>query len=350
MATPSVSDRVKLAQKLLSFKLSVAQAATSEFFRIHPEWDARYGERGRRFCTDDCCFHIEFLAGAIEADAPQAFRDYVQWTARMLGARNIDAHSMEESLAQIEIHISPLLQPADRDVVAAFLASGRQACAQPEPVSAAQADDGPLALTQRAFLAAILSGQRRAALTVIEEALRNGALHVDIYVDVISEALHAIGSLWEQNKISVAQEHMATAIAQYVVAMIYPRIAPAAETRGSMVVTGVCGELHQIGPNLVADAMEANGWSVRFLGTNLPNTTILSTLDEVAPDVLCISTTLVANLPSAAELIRDIRTKLGERAPRIVLGGAAYRLTPRFAQDTGSAEVILDLRHALQTL
>jgi len=350
MTIVSISDRVKLAQKLLSLKQSVAQATTNEFFRIHPEWEARYGERGRRFCTEDCCFHIEFLAGAIEADAPRAFADYVQWTVRMLGARNMDAHSMEENLAQIENHISPLLQPADREVVAAFLAAGRQACAQPEPVSAAQAEHSPLGLTQRAFLAAILSGHRRAALTVVEEALRNGALHIDIYVDVISEALHAIGSLWEQNKISVAQEHMATAIAQYVVAMIYPRIASAGETRGSMVVTGVCGELHQIGPNLVADAMEANGWSVRFLGTNLPNTTILATIEDVVPKVLCISTTLVANLPSAAELIRDIRTKMEERAPRIVLGGAAYRFTPQFAQDIGAAEVILDLRQALQTV
>jgi methanogenic corrinoid protein MtbC1 len=187
-------------------------------------------------------------------------------------------------------------------------------------------------------------------LRVVEEALRGGHNHADIYVDVFSEALRTVGLLWEQNKISVAQEHMATAISQYAIAMIYPRLVPAAPCRGSMVVTGVSGEQHQIGANLVADAMEAQGWAVRFLGANLPHATILSTIEETAADVLCISTTLVANLPSTAELIRLVQEKLGQKTPRIVLGGAAFRFVPEFAMEKGSPEVICDLRQALATL
>jgi methanogenic corrinoid protein MtbC1 len=173
---------------------------------------------------------------------------------------------------------------------------------------------------------------------------------VDIYVDVFSAALHEVGYLWEQNKINVAQEHIATAITQYAIAMIYPRLVPPALSRGNMVVTGVCGEQHQVGANLVADAMEANGWAVRFLGTNLPHSTVVATLEEVSADVLCISTTLVANLPSAAELIRTVRSKLGLKAPRIVLGGAAFLRTPDFVKELGSAYVFADLRQALAAL
>ena len=36
-------------------------------------------------------------------------------------------------------------------------------------------------------------------------------------------------------------------------------------------------------------------------------------------------------------------------APKIVLGGAAYRLVPQFARDIGATEVIIDLREALAT-
>jgi hypothetical protein len=36
-------------------------------------------------------------------------------------------------------------------------------------------------------------------------------------------------------------------------------------------------------------------------------------------------------------------------APKIVLGGAAYRLAPQFARDIGATEVIIDLREALAT-
>jgi len=69
----TMSDRFQLARRLCSVKQNVARAITDEFFLEHPEWTVRYGERGRQFCTADACFHMDFLAGAIEADSPEAF-------------------------------------------------------------------------------------------------------------------------------------------------------------------------------------------------------------------------------------------------------------------------------------
>jgi methanogenic corrinoid protein MtbC1 len=142
---------------------------------------------------------------------------------------------------------------------------------------------------------------------------------------------------------------MATSITQYAIASVYPRMVPAVTHRGTAVVTGVAGELHQIGANLVADSMEANGWKVRFLGSNLPHSSVIDAVEENSADTLCISTTIVANLPNVAELARSVQGKLGERAPRIVLGGSAYRLAASFARDIGATE-ITDLRQAVATL
>jgi methanogenic corrinoid protein MtbC1 len=54
-------------------------------------------------------------------------------------------------------------------------------------------------------------------------------------------------------------------------------------------------ELHQVGANLVADAMEANGWTERSLGTNLLTSSILAAIEESSANVLCICTTIVAS-------------------------------------------------------
>jgi methanogenic corrinoid protein MtbC1 len=350
MMPESVSARFRIAQKLASVKQDVAQAIADESFLSHPEWLVRYGERGRQFCTADVCFHMEFLAGAIEAGSPEAFGDYARWTARMLGARGIAAHTLEENLAQLENHLSAVLLPEERDTVLTFLARGRQSCVEPEPVSSGLPSGDRLDLTRKVYLAAILSGQRQAALNIVDEALRDGHSHVDVYVNVFAQSLHRVGELWERNEIGVAQEHIATSITQYAIAAIYPRMAPAAVHRGNMVVTGVSGELHQIGANLVADSMEAEGWTVRFLGTNLPHSSILAAIEEISADVLCISTTILANLPSVAELIDGVRGKLRERAPKIVLGGSAYRLAGQFAQEVGATGAFTDLRRALAIL
>jgi methanogenic corrinoid protein MtbC1 len=345
MILESFSDRFGLARKIVSVKPKVAQAVSDEFFLNHPEWMDRYGERGRQFCTADACFHMEFLAGAIESGSPESFADYARWTARMLGARGIASHTLEENLAQLEKHLSMALLPEEQSAVSVFLKRGRESCPEPAPANAEQPANG-LDLTGHVFLTAILGGQRQTALNVAEEALRAGHSQVEIYVNVFAKSLHRVGELWEMNKISVAQEHMATSITQFVIAAIYPRMVSTGPHRGSMVVTGVAGELHQVGSNLIADTMEANGWAVRFLGTNLPPASVLAAVEESSADVLGISTTIVANLPAAAELVRTVRSKLNGRAPRIVLGGGAYRFVPQFAPEVGATEVY-DLREAL---
>lgn len=349
MTTESGSGSIGLAQKLVSIKQAVALAITDEFLLRHPDWAQRYGDRGRQFCTADACFHIEFLTGAVEAGSPAAFADYLRWTARMLGARGIGAHTLEENVGQLETHLTAILEPEEREALSVFLKRGREASTETEPPPSAETASDGLGLTRQVFLAAILNGQRQAALNIIDEALRAGHSHVDIYVDVFAEALHRLGHLWEMNKITVAQEHIATSITQYAIAAIYPRMAPPPVQRGSMVVTGVSGELHQIGANLVADTMEANGWMVRFLGTNLPLSSILAAIEESSAQVLCISTTILANLPSVAELIRTVRSQLSEKSPKIVLGGAAYRQAGNFARELGAVQA-LNLRDALPVL
>lgn len=343
-------DRSRLARKLAAARNSIAQSVSDQFFLNHPDWLVRYGERGRQFCTDDARFHVDFLCGAIEAGSSESFADYALWTTRMLGARGIAAHSLQENFTQIGSQLASVLAPDEHSEVSNFLDRAKDACLTGASAPERQPGDTALSLTRDVFLAAILNGQRQAALNIVEEALRAGHSPVDIYVDVIADALHRVGKLWELNKITVAQEHVATAVTQYAIANIYPKLIPDSPPRGQMVVTGVAGEMHQIGANLVADAMESKGWNVRFLGTNTPFPAILQAINESWADVLCISTTLVSNLPSAAQLIRSIRDDRKESAPRIILGGAAYRYSTQFVDELGAVVVALDLRAALSLL
>ena len=98
---------------------------------------------------------------------------------------------------------------------------------------------------------------------------------VDLYTEVLQGAMYRIGRLWEENQITVAREHMATAITQFVIAHLYPLIRLAPKPRGRIVLTGAEGEQHQVGANVVADVLEASGWDVRFLGTNTPVSGVL---------------------------------------------------------------------------
>jgi hypothetical protein len=82
--------RTKLADTLLADD-SLAARVTEAFFSRHPEWEARFGPRGRRRCTEDAKHHLSFLAGAVQAGSAGIFAEYAVWCGAMLAARGIDS-------------------------------------------------------------------------------------------------------------------------------------------------------------------------------------------------------------------------------------------------------------------
>jgi len=162
--------------------------------------------------------------------------------------------------------------------------------------------------------------------------------------------MHRVGDLWQANEISSAQERLATATTRAAISAAYVRFPRAAIERGTMVVTGVAGEPHQIGASLFADCMDAVGWDVRLVGINVPNTEIVETVHACSADVLAITTTLLSQVPVVVELVREVRVRMGDRAPKIILGGPAYGDLPNIVSKLGAIGAFTDLRAAVEAL
>jgi len=342
-------DDRDLARELRLWKGGLAAEANAEFFRRHPEWEVRHGERSRRRGEEDARQLLEFLAGAIDAGLASPFEDYARWTTRLLGARGIAAAAVAETF-EIMGEVLRARHPPERAVVTdRYTSLARAAClAGPldlESITAGEADRPRV--SRDLFVEAILAGQRRPALAIALSALQDGARLVDIYADVLQESLYEVGRRWEVGAISVADEHMATAIVQFVLAHLFGRIQPAAP-RGKALITGVAGELHQVGANIVADALEAEGWSVRFLGVNVPQDAILSAIDEHEPIVIGISATRLPSVSRVRELIEAIRARPGRPAPRILVGGGIFRQRPELASCVGADATAGDVRSAVE--
>jgi MerR family transcriptional regulator, light-induced transcriptional regulator len=236
------------------------------------------------------------------------------------------------------------LSDEQQDVVARFLSLPDLQRQTDEPMGQ---HDGPLALARRMFLQAALSGDRRAALTIVTEALRSGTPIEDVYIDVLQDGLYEVGRRWERNTITVAQEHMATAVTQFVMAHVFEWIERPEASRGRVVLTGVPGELHHVGALMVGDMLEARGWNVQFLGSNLPLPSVVAAVRDSRPDILGISVTMLFNIHHAAGLIAAIRAL--DQPPRVVVGGAAFRGTNQW-QATGADGYAPDLKSALALL
>ena len=336
-------DRAALGRTFRRYEQTVAEAVTDAFLVRHPDWVVRYGDRARQAGIEDARFHVQFLGAAIENDSRPAFRDYVQWTTGVLKARGIDSSFLWENLRQVQDGFAPYLTTDDGELITDFV---EFATSRASSHDAKAGTEGPLSLTRRLFVQAIVSGGRQAALTIALEALRAGVVVQDLYADVFQDALYDVGRFWETNAITVAQEHMATAVTQYVMAHVFGQIAPPRANRGVAIMTGVPGELHHVGALMIADMLEANGWRVQFLGSNLPIPAVLNAIAEAKPQMLGISVTMLFNVHHATRLIADAKRATG--LLRVIVGGAAFRFGPWRA--TGADAYASDVRTAVALL
>ena len=342
MSKSEYRDRVKIAAAIRSFRTAVAEEVTNEFLARHPDWQVRYGDRARRFGMEDAEHHQDFLAAAIECGEVEAFNEYGGWAANMLKARHIEPAFLAENLEQIGQALRGRLAAPDADTVDAFIRSGVERCLG----GGGKADAAPAGALDRLsgmYADAALRGSRQAALNLLLEAARQGHPVIDIYADVLQAAMYRIGRMWEENQITVAQEHMATAITQFAIAHLYTLIEPAEISRGKGIITGVQGEFHQVGANMVADVLEAEGWDIRFLGADVPMSGVLEAIEEHGADLLGISATILCNLSNVAQLIDAVRARRGSRI-RILVGGGAFRRAPSLYKELGADGCGGDLR------
>lgn len=339
--------RRALAERLRTRRHQIARAVTDDFLARHADWLDRYGDQARVRGQEDAEFHVDFLAGAVLADDPAAFRDYARWTVGVLGARGIEPRFLVENLEQVRGVATEGLDFEDRDLVDGIVGAAIEAIGS-EPAAPATVDtEDPFRPERSLYLQAVRAGRRRAALTVVLEALEAGASIPRIYGKVLQPVQYEIGRLWERNEISVAEEHMATAITQYVVAQLYTRLEVPDSPRGAALVTGVSGELHQIGANMVADVLEADGWDVRFLGTQMPHHGVLEAIADQEPQLVGISATVLINLPAAADLIDSVRRRFGSDIA-IISGGAAFRASGAAWREMGADAYGGDLDEAVR--
>jgi methanogenic corrinoid protein MtbC1 len=205
------------------------------------------------------------------------------------------------------------------------------------------------------YLGAQLNGDRREALLLVErEALDKGMAVPDIHLGVIQAAQYEIGRLWQEDSISVAQEHIATAISQLVLSYLYPHIPRAPKTGKKVVVACVEGELHELGARMCADFLEMGGYDVRFLGASVPAGDLASVVERERPHALALSIAMIFHEPALREAIQTVRRGAGKRVP-ILVGGQALTWDPSLGNrldiegsGTSAIELVKAVRAALE--
>ena len=76
--------------------VAISRAVIAEMYK-NPFWNARFGERGRRFADEDAGRHIEHLLSALHTQSPAGFVGYARWLRPVLTTRGMCTRHIEEN-------------------------------------------------------------------------------------------------------------------------------------------------------------------------------------------------------------------------------------------------------------
>jgi len=189
---------------------------------------------------------------------------------------------------------------------------------------------------QQIFTALLLHGDHKGCLKLVEQSVTTPDELRHFYEHVVKHALYTVGSLWERNEISVAEEHLATAIVARVTSHLYGRFVGTPQTRGRAVVSAAPNEYHEVGARMVADMLELDGWDVTYLGANIPVEELLKLLRQKQPFLLALSVATAFNLENARDTIAAVRGVPEFSTMRILAGGLAFSSVPRLGREFGA--------------
>jgi MerR family transcriptional regulator, light-induced transcriptional regulator len=216
--------------------------------------------------------------------------------------------------------------------------------------TSAPARGGAAGAVRDSYLGALLEADLDGARRVVDDAVSAGMPVSDVYLGVLQPTLYEIGRLWSHARISVAQEHLATAATQSAMARLAERLAdgPRRVRPGTALVACVSDELHAVGGRMVADFLEADGWRVIFLGQVTPAHDLAALAAGDGAQVVLLSAALPERVPRVAEVVARMRTL--DPPPYVLVGGQAFGGSAERAMRTGADAYAHDAREAVRAL
>ena len=204
----------------------------------------------------------------------------------------------------------------------------------------------------KAFLAALVAGDRRRAMTVVVDAQSAGLDVRTLYLDVFQPALREVGRLWQENEMSVAEEHLATAITEIAMAKLQGEFATI-EPRPDRTLVAACAdsELHAVGLRMVCDLLEHQGWDATYLGASVPPEGLGAMVRDRHPTVVALSASTSPYVPRLRAMIAALRAAgSNDCAPYILVGGRPFLEDAALAKSIGADSTARDAGEAVEML
>lgn len=194
------------------------------------------------------------------------------------------------------------------------------------------------------WIAALLGFDEQAADETLSTAF--GLFTPEIVcIELIQKSLAAIGQGWYEGRVTVQQEHFASALAIRRLDSLLASTPP--PTRPGRILVGCPPEeAHTFVPLMLSLLLRRKGWNVIYLGADIPIQSLELTINSTRPDLVILS---AQQLHTVVGLL-DMSKVLAENLIPLGFGGLIFNRLPQVQNLIPGYFLGNELRHAVQAV
>jgi corrinoid protein of di/trimethylamine methyltransferase len=183
------------------------------------------------------------------------------------------------------------------------------------------------------LIAAIREGKRENVPDITQKAIDQGIKAFDIVTKGCSKAMREVGELYQKGEYFVPEILMSAKAFEAGMEVLEPHLTEIDTKASGTVVIGVCeGDIHSIGKNLVKTMLDATGFKVIDLGTDIPANEFIEAAEENEADIVAVSALMTTSMLKMGEISEALNAN-GISAKLMVGGGP---LSQDYAEKIGA--------------
>ena len=200
---------------------------------------------------------------------------------------------------------------------------------------------------QDSYLRYLLEGDRRKCRSLLEEAKAQGNSAADLLLNVIWVCMEQISELFRADRINFVTEHQATRINRTLADQMQAEL-PQAEPMGQKAVV-CCSDMEgqELGAQVLADLLEADGWEVRFIGSGVPMDELIQLIGRVQPELLVYFGTEPGGIPEVRRTLQMLRRINASPQTAVLASGGVFNRAEGLWIEVGADAFAADARLAL---
>jgi len=196
---------------------------------------------------------------------------------------------------------------------------------------------------------AVIEGEEESTIEIVQELIDKKFDINAVLFEGLCEGMKEVGNLYEQHEYFIPEIIISADAFNAGFEIIKPFLEQTEKKPKAVVVIGVVkGDIHDIGKNIVAQFLTANGYKVIDLGRNIHSDLFIEKTKENNADVVCLSTLMSPTLEEMGVIINKLKeNKLREKV-KVFIGGATA--DPDFMEEIGADYYCKDAYEAVNIL